>query len=397
MEVLQEDTVRQLHLKRGRTEIHIAPGTYVTQQARDYMKEKRLNLIVDGEPPENRDIRPAPEMAAGRFRTEDGKALDRKPEHMTHLHGNVLVPKTHPRIVLRGRLDSLEAEVICLQTRARGAGEDALAGWLGEITVFCRSLMCSEVTEKPLDEWTLLGLRSQELREQSQQPRKYFGIGHLLPDCSLGKWSVELNRLRALSRQTELAAAEAFVRPDGTAARTDLLEGYNRLSSAFYLLMLRLAAEREGERGNVMNEQEIRQLVSGIVTQLLLQEEQADTVPVEVSARHVHLTQKDVEALFGPGHTLTHKRNLSQPGQFLAEERVSVVTAKNSFHNVAVLGPARPHTQVELSMTDARTLGLKAPIRQSGDTKGCPDVCLMAGSQVICARESVMVAQKLYQ
>ncbi|MCI8849553.1 MAG: phosphate propanoyltransferase [Oscillibacter sp.] len=142
-----------------------------------------------------------------------------------------------------------------------------------------------------------------------------------------------------------------------------------------------------------MNEQEIRRLVSNVVTRLLLQEEPANTVPVEVSARHVHLTQEDVEALFGPGHTLTHKRNLSQPGQFLAEERVSVVTAKNSFHNVAVLGPARSHTQVELSMTDARTLGLKAPIRQSGDTAGCPDVCLMAGSRMICAKESVMVAQ----
>ncbi|MDE6456037.1 MAG: cobalamin adenosyltransferase, partial [Dysosmobacter sp.] len=112
-----------------------------------------------------------------------------------------------------------------LQIRARGAGEDTRADWLGEITTFCRGLMGSEVTEKPLDGWTLLGLKSQELREQSQQPRKYFGIGHLLPDCSLGKWSVELNRLRALSRQAELAAAEAFVRPDGTAERTDLLEG----------------------------------------------------------------------------------------------------------------------------------------------------------------------------
>ena len=142
-----------------------------------------------------------------------------------------------------------------------------------------------------------------------------------------------------------------------------------------------------------MNEQEIRQLVSNVVAQLLLNEEQADTVPVEVSARHVHLTQEDVETLFGPGHTLTHKRDLSQPGQFLAEERVSIVTGKNSFHNVAVLGPVRKHTQVELSMTDARTLGLKAPVRQSGDTKGCPGVCLMAGNQMIKADESVMVAQ----
>lgn len=246
MEVLQEDAVRQMHLKQGRTEIHVGPKTYVTQQARDYIKEKRLSLIIDGEPPENREIRPAPEMAAGRFQTESGQALHGKPEHMTHLHGNVLVPKTHPRIVLRGRLDSLEAEIVCLQLRAQRAGEETLAGWLGEMITFCRGLMSCEVTEKPLEAWKLLGLESQELRDQSQQPRKYFGVGHLLPDCRLGEWSVELNRLRALSRQVELAAAEAFVHPDGTAERSDLLQGYNRLSSAFYLLMLRLAAEKEG-------------------------------------------------------------------------------------------------------------------------------------------------------
>ena len=110
-----------------------------------------------------------------------------------------------------------------------------------------------------------------------------------------------------------------------------------------------------------MNEQQLQQLITGVVTQLLLANEQTDTVPVEVSGRHVHLTQADVEALYGPGHTLTHKRDLSQPGQFLAEERISIVTAKGVFHNVAVLGPVRSHTQVEISMTDARTLGLEPP------------------------------------
>lgn len=142
-----------------------------------------------------------------------------------------------------------------------------------------------------------------------------------------------------------------------------------------------------------MNEQQLQQLITGVVTQLLLANEQTDTVPVEVSGRHVHLTQADVEALYGPGHTLTHKRDLSQPGQFLAEERISIVTAKGVFHNVAVLGPVRSHTQVEISMTDARTLGLKPPVRQSGDTKGCPAVCLLAGDRMVLAEESVMVAQ----
>lgn len=227
MQVLQEDTVRQLHLKQGKTEIHVGPKTYVTQQARDYIKEKRLTLIVDGETPENREIRPAPEMAAGRFRTESGQALDHKPEHMTHLHGNVLVPKTHPRIELRGRLDSLEAEIVCLQVRANRAGETVLTEQLNQILTFCRSLMGCEVAGKPLENWKILGLDSQGLREQSQQPKKHFGIGHLMPDCRLGQWSAELNRLRAMSRQVELAAARAFIHPDGTAEREDLLQGYH--------------------------------------------------------------------------------------------------------------------------------------------------------------------------
>lgn len=142
-----------------------------------------------------------------------------------------------------------------------------------------------------------------------------------------------------------------------------------------------------------MNEEQIRQLVATVAAQLLSAHPQTDTVPVEVSARHVHLSQADVEALFGAGHTLTPKRPLSQPGQFLAEERLSIVTAKGEFRNVAVLGPVRKQTQVEISLTDARSLGLNAPVRQSGDTAGAANVCLLAGNSMLQARECAIVAQ----
>lgn len=95
---------------------------------------------------------------------------------------------------------------------------------------------------------------------------------------------------------------------------------------------------------------------------------------VETSARHVHLKQEDIEILFGKGHTLTPKKDLSQPGQFACEERVEVVGPKKSIANVIILGPARPESQVEVSLTDARTLGVNAMIRESGDiegTEGC--------------------------
>jgi len=94
------------------------------------------------------------------------------------------------------------------------------------------------------------------------------------------------------------------------------------------------------------------------------------TVLVEISARHVHVSQADLETLFGKGYALTPKKDLSQPGQFACEERVTVVGPKKELKGVSILGPCRPATQVELSLTDARSIGVSAPIRESGDIAG---------------------------
>ena len=93
-------------------------------------------------------------------------------------------------------------------------------------------------------------------------------------------------------------------------------------------------------------------------------------VLVETSARHVHLSQADLETLFGKGATLTPKRDLSQPGQFVSEERVKVEGSKSNFPGVSILGPVRKATQVEISLTDARSIGVDAPVRESGDIEG---------------------------
>ena len=106
----------------------------------------------------------------------------------------------------------------------------------------------------------------------------------------------------------------------------------------------------------------------------------ANKVLVETSARHVHLTEEHIETLFGKGHALTHKKDLSQPGQFACEERVTVVGPKKSIANVIVLGPARPASQVEVSFTDARTLGVNPPVRESGDIAGS-GACLLRGPE----------------
>jgi putative phosphotransacetylase len=115
---------------------------------------------------------------------------------------------------------------------------------------------------------------------------------------------------------------------------------------------------------------------------------------VEVSARHVHLCKADVEKLFGAGAKLTFKRDLSQPGQFLSEERVDIVGPKNTFKNVAILGPERPASQVEISMTDSFTLGIAAPVRESGDINGTPGLILHGPGGDIEITTGVIVAKR---
>ena len=101
-------------------------------------------------------------------------------------------------------------------------------------------------------------------------------------------------------------------------------------------------------------------------------------VLVETSARHVHLSQEHLEILFGKGHELTVKKMLSQPGQFACEEKVDIVGPKKTLKGIRVLGPARKETQVELAMTDARSIGITAPVRESGKLEGTPG-CKIVG------------------
>lgn len=116
-------------------------------------------------------------------------------------------------------------------------------------------------------------------------------------------------------------------------------------------------------------------------------------IPLEVSARHVHLTREAVETLFGAGVRLTKKRELSQPGEFLSEQRVKLVTAKGVIENVAVLGPERAAVQVELSLTDCRALGVTAPVNLSGDLAGAGDVILVTEHGVLNAKGAVIAAR----
>ena len=115
---------------------------------------------------------------------------------------------------------------------------------------------------------------------------------------------------------------------------------------------------------------------------------------VETSARHVHVTQEHLEILFGKGAALTKKKDLSQPGQFACEERVTIVGPKKELKGVSILGPVRKATQVELSATDARSIGIAAPIRESGDVEGSGACKIIGPEGEVEISEGVIVAKR---
>ncbi len=115
---------------------------------------------------------------------------------------------------------------------------------------------------------------------------------------------------------------------------------------------------------------------------------------IETSARHVHLSQEHLEILFGKDAKLTNKKDLSQPGQFACEERVTIVGPKKEMPNVSILGPVRPETQVELSATDARSIGISAPIRESGDVEGSGACKIVGPAGEVEISQGVIIAKR---
>ncbi len=291
-----------------------------------------------------------------------------KPEHMTHLRGNVLVYKDHPRIAFRGAIDSLESEIILVQTKAKESHLRKLYHDLEEIIKTIRHLLRCEVSGEAVGEVTLQELTTDQLREHSHHPSRYYGMHHFLPTAGHGEMTACLNRLRTKARETELCAYRAFREENGDVSREDILRVLNRLSSLFWIMMFKY--------------------LTGAY------EEADGLVEMEASGRHVHLSKKDAEALFGSGYRLTRVRDLSQPGQFVCQERVNITGPKGTIRNVVVLGPERGETQVEVSFTDGLTLGLTPPVRLSGDIKGSPGAVLSYGDRQLAIDSGVIVAKR---
>jgi len=222
----------------------VEPGTVLTPAARDFLREHRIELRF--EPAASFRSMPMAEVPRQNGRpvfleAATGRTLLEKPEELTHLHGNVLVPKTHPRIALRGKLDSLSAGFLETEVLADERGEKKLAEELEELRSAVLALIRAEVLEEPAEQTPLLGLTSAQIRQQSHDIKHTLGIDHPMPDYRMGSLPIALNTLRTLVRETELAAAAAF-EENGSCTRPDMVERLNRLSSCVYILYCRKVA-----------------------------------------------------------------------------------------------------------------------------------------------------------
>ncbi|GAA0069625.1 ethanolamine corrinoid cobalamin adenosyltransferase [Clostridium sardiniense] len=261
MAVLTESEIRN-RLKRADLnevkEFVIEKGQIITPSAKSYLAEKNIVLKYKDEEENNNSSKyreqkrvefkeiksEEPKEKKYKYVTVFGTKLDYKPEHMTHLKGNLLVFKDHKRIVFRGRMDTLESKILESQILCQKNGIPKLVDELQEMLIFVRNMIRAEVLDEDLNDFTLLGLKEDELRAQSHNPKKYFGIGHEFPDYRMGEVVVSINSLRALTREVELAAFEAFKGEYGSVTREDIIRGLNRLSSAFWIMIFKVRTNK---------------------------------------------------------------------------------------------------------------------------------------------------------
>lgn len=211
-----EDARANVRNRDGKRVFYLGKGDQLTSDARDWLSRERIEVL------------PADKARPERYRLLSGGFLEEKPENMTHLFGDVLVEKTHPRIAFRGAMDCLEAEILLCALEVPKWEKE-----LTELLQLARTLLRCEVMGEPVAETPLGGLDAKALRQRSHRPQDFYGQPHFMPAVSDGAAVLRLNRVRCAVRRTELAAVAAM--PD----REDMIRALNRMSSFVYLLMIR--------------------------------------------------------------------------------------------------------------------------------------------------------------
>ncbi len=238
MRILTEADLRASLQFDAVKEYTVPPDVFVTPAAREFLAVRGIKLTVkSGEKTCFDETKQAKFSARNNIYIDagTGRTYEQKPEDMTHLRANLLVPKTHPVIAFRGKIDTFEADVILAQLTAEKCGKQQLSDDLQQVLIFVRTILGNEVKDEPLPEMKLLGLSLDELRRVSHDIKSELGLKtHPVPDRSMGELPAVINSLRAKSREVELAAERAVP------GRADILTALNRLSSCLHIMFCRL-------------------------------------------------------------------------------------------------------------------------------------------------------------
>lgn len=222
----RKEVQENLRNKDGKRVFYLGKGHQLTSDARDWLSRERIPIL------------PGEQARPDGYRLLSGGILREKPEHMTHLNAEVLVPKTHPRIAFRGAMDTLEAALLLAAAESNGN----IRTQLTEALAYARYLLGQEVLGEAIVCKALGGMEEHQLRERSHRPQDFYGKPHFMPEPEDGKTLLLVNFARCAARQAELAAVEAFSDKEGQPQRIDLLQALNRLSSFLYLIMIQLKA-----------------------------------------------------------------------------------------------------------------------------------------------------------
>ncbi len=234
MRVVTEIELRDEYKKAPFTSFKLPEGCRLTPSAAQFLSERKIEVI-------NGQQVQATNKAIRKQMTKNDKSGsgNEKPEHMTHLRGTELVPKTHLVIKYRGKLDTFEAHLLSTILDADCAGFPELARDLQDLLDYSRLMMRAEVKNEPLEQIKVRGWSPQEIRERSHYLKKYYDINHFTPQPRHGRLMVQLNFLRTQARELELAAIDAFY-SDMKVEREDILQALNRFSSLIYIFMAQL-------------------------------------------------------------------------------------------------------------------------------------------------------------
>ena len=224
----RQSALENIRNREGKRVFCLGKGDQLTNDARDFLARERIAIL------------PAEQAKPQGYRLLNGGTVTEKPEHMTHLNAQVLVPKTHPRIAFRGGVDALEAQLLLCQSIA----DEAFYKKLQEALDLARLLIRCDVLEEPVPEMKLGGMDEEQLRKRSHLPQNFYGQPHFMPDGRDDVMLLRINLARAMARKTELQAVQAFSDREGIPTRPDILQALNRLSSYLYILMIERKAKK---------------------------------------------------------------------------------------------------------------------------------------------------------